>query len=98
MSLGLPYDSEAGRQYAGAITALMTGEAYLQSARLAEQMKPFSGYAVNRAPMLSVIDKHRSYAHKLDPSLVPLDLLSEARKAWDEAFAYGRKVGYRNSQ
>jgi ribonucleoside-diphosphate reductase alpha chain len=98
MSLGLPYDSEAGRQYAGAITALMTGEAYLQSARLAEHMEPFSGYAVNREPMLGVIDKHRSYAHKLDPSLVPLDMLSEARKAWDEALTLGRKVGYRNSQ
>ncbi len=98
MSLGLPYDSEAGRQYAGAITALMTGEAYLQSARLAEPMGPFSGYAVNREPMLGVIDKHRSSAHKLDPSLVPLELLSEARKVWDEALTLGRKVGYRNSQ
>jgi ribonucleoside-diphosphate reductase alpha chain len=98
MSLGLPYDSEAGRQYAGAITALMTGEAYLQSARLAEQMGPFSGYAVNREPMLGVIDKHRTCAHRIDPSLVSLDLLSEARKVWDEALALGRKVGYRNSQ
>ena len=98
MSLGLPYDSEAGRQYAGAVTALMTGEAYLQSARIAEQMAPFSGYAKNREPMLNVIDKHRSAAHKLDPSLVPLDLLSEARKAWDDALIYGRKAGYRNSQ
>jgi ribonucleoside-diphosphate reductase alpha chain len=48
--------------------------------------------------MLGVIDKHRSWAHKLDPSLVPLDLLSEARKVWDEALTFGRKVGYRNSQ
>lgn len=98
MSFGLPYDSEAGRQYAGAITALMTGEAYSQSARVSEQMGPFSGYAVNREPMLGVIEKHRTYAHKLDPSLVPLDLLSEARKVWDEALALGRKAGYRNSQ
>jgi len=98
MSLGLPYDSEPGRQYAAAITALMTGEAYLQSARLAEQQGPFSGYATNRAPMLAVIDKHRAHTHKLDPSLVPLDLLSEARKVWDEALTFGRKVGYRNSQ
>jgi ribonucleoside-diphosphate reductase alpha chain len=98
MSLGLPYDSEAGRQYAGAITALMTGEAYLQSARLAESTGPFAGYAANREPMLGVIEKHRSYAHKLDSSLVPLDLLSEARKVWDEALTGGRKVGYRNSQ
>jgi ribonucleoside-diphosphate reductase alpha chain len=98
MSLGLPYDSESGRQYAGAITSLMTGEAYLQSARIAEQMGPYAGYAINREPMLGVIDKHRSCAHKLDPSLVSLDLLSEARKVWDEALSYGRKVGYRNSQ
>ncbi len=98
MSLGLPYDSETGRQYAGAITALMTGEAYLQSARLAEHIGPFSGYGKNREPMLGVIDKHRAYSHKLDPSLVPLDLLSEARKVWDEALTAGRKVGYRNSQ
>jgi ribonucleoside-diphosphate reductase alpha chain len=98
MSLGLPYDSESGRQYAGAITSLMTGEAYLQSARLAEQMDPYAGYAINREPMLGVIDKHRSHAHKLDPSLVSLDILSEARKVWDEALSHGRKVGYRNSQ
>ena len=98
MSLGLPYDSQAGRQYAGAITALMTGEAYLQSARMAEEMGPFAGYAVNSKPMLKVIDKHRSYAHKLDPALVPLEMLSESRKVWDEALALGETVGYRNSQ
>ena len=98
MSLGLPYDSEAGRQYAGALTALMTGQAYLQSARLAEEIGPFSGYAENSKPMLKVIDQHRSYAHKLDPALVPLDLLSDARKVWDEALVLGQAVGYRNSQ
>lgn len=98
MSLGLPYDSEAGRQYAGAITALMTGQAYLQSARIAQQLGPFAGYASNREPMLAVIDKHRSAAHQLDPSLVPLELLSEARRAWDEALALGQRIGYRNSQ
>ena len=98
MSLGLPYDSEAGRQYAGAITALMTGQAYCQSARIAQQLGPFAGYASNREPMLAVIDKHRAAAHRLDPSLVPLELLSEARRAWDEALALGREAGYRNSQ
>ncbi len=98
MSLGLPYDSEAGRQYAGAITALMTGQAYLQSARLAEEIGPFAGYAENKTPMLHVIDKHRSHAHKLKPSLVSLDLLSESRKVWDEALSLGKEVGYRNSQ
>ncbi len=98
MSLGLPYDSEAGRQYAGAITALMTGQAYLQSARLAEEIGPFSGYAKNSKPMLKVTDKHRSYAYKLDPALVPRDLLSDARRAWDEALLLGQAAGYRNSQ
>ena len=52
MALGMPYDSDQGRSYAGAISAMMTGEAYLQSARIAEAMGPFAGYAVNREPML----------------------------------------------
>jgi len=98
MALGLPYDSEAGRQYAAAITALMTGEAYLQSARLAQNLGIFSGYANNRSPMLSVIERHRSHAYKLDPVFVPLDLLSEARKVWNEASALGEQAGFRNSQ
>ncbi len=98
MALGLPYDSEQGRNYSAAITALMTGEAYLQSARIAEQMGPFSGYAVNRDPMLKVIERHRGHAYKLDPSYVPLDLLRAARESWDEALRLGQTAGYRNSQ
>ena len=98
MSLGLPYDSEAGREYAGAVTALMTGEAYLQSARISASKGAFSGYDVNEVPMLAVMEKHRGHAYKLNPSLVPLDLLSEARKAWDEALTLGKTTGYRNSQ
>ncbi len=98
MSLGLPYDSEAGREYAGAVTALMTGEAYLQSARISACKGAFSGYDVNQAPMLAVIEKHRGHAYKLNPSLVPLDLLSEARRSWDEALTLGKTTGYRNSQ
>src|ERR671918_158948 len=98
MSLGLPYDSDAGRQYAAAITALMTGEAYLQSARLAEQLGPFSGYAANREPMLNVIDKHRSQAYKISSSHVPLDLLTAARDVWDQACAEAEKHGVKNSQ
>ena len=98
MALGLPYDSEQGRNYSAAITALMTGEAYLQSARVAEQMGPFSGYAVNREPMLKVIERHRGHAYKLDSSYVPLDLLRAARESWDEALRLGQTAGYRNSQ
>ncbi|MGD9763403.1 MAG: vitamin B12-dependent ribonucleotide reductase [Candidatus Binatia bacterium] len=98
MSLGLPYDSEAGRQYAGAITALMCGEAYLQSARIAAHLGPFRGYAPNAEPMLGVIGKHRSCTYRLDSALVPLDLLASARAVWDEAYAAGREHGFRNSQ
>ncbi len=98
MSLGLPYDSDAGRHFAGAITALMCGEAYRQSARIAAQLGPFAGYPSNREPMLNVINKHRGQTHKLDPALVPLELLSAARAVWDEAYAAGREHGIRNSQ
>ncbi len=98
MSLGLPYDSEAGRQYAGAVTALMCGEAYAQSARVAGHMGPFDGYAPNAKAMIDVIGKHRSHAYKLDPAYVPLDLLTAARNAWDDAYSTGQALGYRNSQ
>ncbi|MGB6553547.1 MAG: vitamin B12-dependent ribonucleotide reductase [Candidatus Binataceae bacterium] len=98
MALGMPYDSDQGRSYAAAITALMTGEAYLQSGRLAGQIGPFQGYAPNRDAMLKVIERHRSYAYKLEPSYVPLDLLGAARDAWDEALTAGQSAGYRNSQ
>jgi ribonucleoside-diphosphate reductase alpha chain len=98
MALGMPYDSDQGRSYAAAITALMTGEAYLQSARISEQMGPFSGYAPNREPMLKVIERHRSAAYKLDTSYVPLDLLRAARESWEDALKLGSTAGYRNSQ
>src|SRR6266851_2112112 len=98
MALGMPYDSEQGRSYAAAITALMTGEAYLQSARISEQMAPFAGYAPNREPMLKVIERHRNHAYKLETSFVPLDLIRAARESWDEALKLGTAAGYRNSQ
>src|SRR5437879_1659952 len=98
MSLGLPYDSDAGREYAGALTALMCGEAYLQSAAIAGALGPYAGYATNREPQLRVIEKHRAHAHKLDSALVPLDLLAAAGDAWDGALAVARRQGVRNSQ
>jgi len=98
MALGLPYDSEAGRQYAAAVTALMCGEAYAQSARIAQQLGPFAGAALNREPMLEVVGRHRSCAHKIDPAYVPLELLSAARAAWDDAYTLGHDYGFRNSQ
>ncbi len=98
MSLGLPYDSDAGRQYGAALTALMCGQAYLQSGRIAAALGPYEGYARNRDPHLHVIEKHRGYTHKLDSALVPLDLLAAARESWDDALEQARAAGVRNSQ
>src|SRR6266699_3810024 len=98
MSLGLPYDSDAGREYAAAVTALMCGEAHRHSAAVAAVLGPYEGYARNREPQLGVIEKHRAHAYKLDPALVPLDLLAAAREAWDGAREAARAAGVRNSQ
>jgi len=98
MSLGLPYDSDAGRSYAAAITALMSGEGYLQSARIAAATGAFAGYEANRPPMLRVLNKHRSHAYKISPSQVPLDLLTAAREVWDQTCAEAEKSGVKNSQ
>src|SRR2546425_379555 len=98
MSLGLPYDSEAGREYGAAVTALMCGEAYRHSAAVAAVLGPYEGFARNREPQLGVIEKHRAHAYKLDPALVPLDLLAAAREAWDGAREAARANGVRNSQ
>ena len=98
MSLGLPYDSETGRQFSAAVTALMCGEAYCQSTRLAANLGPFSGHERNREAMLGVVGQHRNQVLKLDPAYVPLDLLSAARSVWEEAYTEGREHGFRNSQ
>jgi ribonucleoside-diphosphate reductase alpha chain len=98
MDRGLPYDSDAGRAYAAAVTALMHGEAYAQSARIASAMGPFAGYAKNAEPMLRVIDKHRKHAHMIDATLVPKGLMQAVCDVWDEAYALGVQHGYRNSQ
>src|SRR5581483_4559008 len=99
MALGMPYDSDQVRSYAAAISALMTGEAYLQSARIAGALGPFEGYAVNREPMLKVNERHRDCAREqLKTEYVPRQLLKAARDVWGEALQFGRTVGYRNSQ
>jgi ribonucleoside-diphosphate reductase alpha chain len=98
MARGLPYDSDAGRAWAGAITALMTGWAYRTSARIAEVMGPFAGFPPNRDAMLRVMRKHRAAADEIDAELVPEALLSAAKQAWDEAIALGEQHGYRNAQ
>jgi ribonucleoside-diphosphate reductase alpha chain len=98
MARGLPYDSPEGRAWAGAITSLMTGHAYATSARTAARMGPFSGFADNADPMLSVLRMHREEAAKIADELVDRELLSAARRAWDEATSLGEKHGVRNSQ
>src|SRR5438094_4544180 len=98
MASGLPYDSDAGRDVAAALTAVMTGEAYAQSARIAQKKGPFNGFAINREPMLRVMDQHRSSVDHINPAHVPLPLLVAARDAWDKACQLGDLYGYRNAQ
>ena len=113
MLLGMPYDSEAARAYAGVVTALMTGESYAASAELAAHLGPFPEFAANREPMLRVIRNHRRAAFAasadeyealsvlptaIDPTLAPADLLGAARAAWDRALELGEAHGFRNAQ
>jgi ribonucleoside-diphosphate reductase alpha chain len=98
MARGLPYDSDAGRAWAGAITALMTGHAYRTSAQIAGHTGPFAGYEPNADAMLRVIRKHRAAADEIDGDLVPEALLSAAKNAWDEAVSLGERHGFRNAQ
>src|SRR5438105_7395863 len=98
MSLALPYDSEGGRDMAGAITALMCGEAYAQSARISERLGPFPGFAVNREAMLEVVRMHRDSLRPISSENVQAPLLAGARQAWDDALAFGERYGYKNSQ
>jgi ribonucleoside-diphosphate reductase alpha chain len=99
MSRGLPYDSDEGRAYAAAITAIMTGEAYAQSAKIArDHGGPFSGFEVNREPFLRVMRKHRDAVTEINAKQVPADLYAGAKQAWDEAVELGEDFGYRNAQ
>jgi ribonucleoside-diphosphate reductase alpha chain len=98
MSLGLAYDSDEGRAWCGALTALMTGAAYRTSAEIAKVTGPFNGYRKNETAMLRVIGKHRAAVDAIDPRPVPTDLLDAARRSWDQALALGTEHGFRNSQ
>ncbi|TML27064.1 MAG: vitamin B12-dependent ribonucleotide reductase [Actinobacteria bacterium] len=99
MARGLPYDSEEGRAYAAAITALMTGRAYRKSAEIASRMGSFAGYKPNAAAMIGVMAQHRAAVANIDgASSVPSDLLSACRQAWDDVLNLGEVHGYRNAQ
>ncbi len=112
MASGLPYDSDAGRDYAAAITAILSGEGYLQSARIAGALAgnaaedtaagdaagAFPGFARNREPMLDVIRMHRAAVNNIQARNVPEPVLAAARVCWDEALDAGTRHGYRNAQ
>ncbi len=98
MARGLPYDSDKGRALAGAVSALMTGEAYRMSAEIAAHKGPFAGFEPNRGPMLQVIRKHRSQLDKIDRAMVDPELMSACRQVWSDALKVGEKVGFRNAQ
>ncbi|HKS80962.1 MAG TPA: vitamin B12-dependent ribonucleotide reductase [Candidatus Acidoferrales bacterium] len=98
MSLALPYDSDAGRDFCGAVTALMTGESYAQSSRIAERMGAFGGYLRNRDSMLDVIRMHRDSLRPIKEENVQPSLLRAAQDSWDSALELGQKYGYKNSQ
>ncbi len=97
MSCGLPYDSSAGRAMAAAVTALMGGRAYAQSADIAEAKGPFEGHADNAAPMLAVMKMHRAAVDEIDDG-APEDVVKAARAAWEHAVEKGADHGYRNAQ
>jgi len=98
MSMALPYDSQEGRDMAGAVTAFMCGEAYAQSSRIAERMGAFPGYEVNREPMLDVIRMHRESIRGIQPDHVQPELFLAAQESWDTALQHGEKFGFKNSQ
>ncbi len=113
MQMGIPYDSGQGRAIAGALTAIMGGEAYATSAEMARELGPFPEYPRNREAMLRVIRNHRRAAYNapredyeglsitpvgIDPDECPTELLAEARRAWDRALELGEAHGYRNAQ
>ncbi|MAP40998.1 MAG: ribonucleoside-diphosphate reductase, adenosylcobalamin-dependent [Woeseiaceae bacterium] len=99
MARGLPYDSQSGRDYAATITALMTGEAYAQSARIArDQGGAFAGYADNAEPFVRVMRKHRNSLKDIDRTNVSSSLYAAAKEAWDDAVELGEEFGYRNAQ
>src|SRR3712207_6118246 len=98
MSQGLAYDSDEGRAWAAAITALMTGHAYRTSAEIAKVTGPFEGFAKDRDGTLRVIGKHRDAVEHVDTSLAPANILAAARDSWTDALTLGTAYGIRNAQ
>ena len=99
MSNGMAYDSDAGRGTAAAITSLMTGRAYLGSARISAALGPYERYEENRDAHNAVMRMHRDASYAIpDAACSDTKLLDAARGAWEEAVAVGEEHGYRNAQ
>ncbi len=98
MSLGLPYDSDEGRAYAAAITSLLSGQAYEQSAKIASVMGAFPGYNENKEPTLKVMRQHRTAVDEINQKLIPSDLAEAAREVWDRVVRSAEAYGVRNAQ
>src|SRR5499426_2311177 len=98
MSQGIAYDSDYGRDYAAAITAVLTGEAYLQSAKIAGELGPCSGFEINRKPFLDVMRMHRDAAKRINRNHIPAEMYEAAFNVWCDAVDLGVLHGYRNSQ
>jgi len=97
LTLGIAYDSQEGRAWAAAITALMTGAAYRRSAELARVLGPFEEFERNREPMLEVLARHRDAADRIGPE-APAEILAAAHQAWEQALSEGAAHGLRNAQ
>jgi ribonucleoside-diphosphate reductase alpha chain len=98
MSMGLPYDSDQGRDMAAGVTAVMCGQAYLTSSRVAEAVGPFAGYRENEQPFLEVIRMHRDSVERVRRTNIPAALYEGARECWEDAYQSGQRHGYRNAQ
>lgn len=98
MYKGLPYDSQEGRAWAGAITSILTGEAYVTSTYIAEAVGPFAGYQKNRGAMLGVLKMHGEEAKKLSKNYLPSQMWDASASCWERAHERGKLFGVRNSQ
>jgi ribonucleoside-diphosphate reductase alpha chain len=98
MSQGIAYDSDYGRDYAAAITAMMTGEAYLQSAKIAGELGPCAGFEINRKPFLDVMRMHRDSVKRISRNNIPAEMYEAAWHIWSDAVDLGVLHGYRNAQ
>jgi ribonucleoside-diphosphate reductase alpha chain len=98
MAQGIAYDSDYGRDYAAAITAMMTGEGYLQSAKIAGELGPCAGFEVNRKPFLDVIRMHRDSVKRINRNNIPAEMYDATWSIWSDAVDLGVLHGYRNAQ